>query len=156
MADDFRILLMSEEDQLILGELDGGEISPKVWQHAEHPQHMGKLADPDGQAEVTGICEDTIAFQLRLSGKSIDEICFSAHGCGFTVACGSIVTELVAQMSLGDALGLTGRQIEQALGGLPRGHMHCADLAASALKAAIQNALENLRDPWRRVYRSKI
>ena len=141
MAEDFRVSLLSEEDQEIFGRIDEETVSPLVWQHAEHPRNLGTLRDPDGRAEVTGLCEDTMAFEMRLDGNAVIDIGFQARGCGFTVACGSIATELVKGKRIGEALGITGKQIEQALGGLPKGHRHCADLAANALKAAARNAL---------------
>jgi nitrogen fixation protein NifU and related proteins len=154
MAEDFRVSLLSEEDQEIFGKIDEETVSPRVWQHAEHPRNVGTLCDPDGRAEVTGLCEDTMAFEVRLDeNAAVSDIGFHARGCGFTVACGSIATELVKGKRIGEALGITGSQIEQALGGLPKGHRHCADLAANALRAAARNALENLRDPWKQVYR---
>ncbi len=141
MTTDFRVTLLSEEDQEILGRLDKESITPLVWQHAEHPLNAGFLPLPDGQSEVTGLCEDTIGFHLRLAEDRITEIAFQAKGCGFTLACGSIATDLVHGKSIQEAMEITGKQIASALGGLPKGHLHCADLAASALKAALRNAL---------------
>lgn len=140
MTTDFHVTLLSEEDQEILGRLDKKSITPVLLQHAEHPRNTGALLHPDGQSEVTGICEDTIGFHLRIRQNRISEIAFQAKGCGFTLACGSITTELVQSRTLQEALAISGKQIESALGGLPKGHRHCADLAASALKAAIKNA----------------
>ncbi len=134
--------LLSKEDQEILGELDRKTIPPKVWQHAEHPRNNGILEHPDGQSEVTGICEDTIGFQLRVRSGVVDGITFQADGCGFTLACGSMATELARGKPVREALEVTGEQIQKALGGLPRNHVHCADLAANALKAALLDALE--------------
>ena len=153
MTKDNGISLLSKEDQQILGRLDEGSISPKVWLHAAHPRNQGILSNPDGQAEVTGICEDTISFQLQLKENRIDKIRFQARGCGFTVACGSVTTELVRGKSIGEAIGLTGEQILTALGGLPGSHIHCADLTANALKAAARNAIDILQEPWKRTYR---
>jgi nitrogen fixation NifU-like protein len=141
MKRDYRITLVSKEDERILGKVDERNISRRVWQHAEHPRNQGILPNPDGQAEVTGICEDTISFQVRLKDDIIDDVCFQANGCGFTVACGSITTELVRDKNVIDALDITGKQIAEAIGGLPRSHIHCADLAANALKAAVRDAL---------------
>jgi nitrogen fixation protein NifU and related proteins len=150
--DNSSFLLLSEEDQQLLGEVEEESISPKVWQYAEHPRNIGELPKPDGQSELTGICEDTISFQLSLKDNTIADIRFQARGCGFTLACGSMVTELVLGKRISEALGITGKQIETALGGLPKSHLHCADLSANALKAAARDALENLRNPWKRAY----
>ena len=118
MARDYRITLVSKEDERILGKVEERSISPQVWQHAEHPRNQGLLPNPEGQAEVTGICEDTISFQVRLKDDVIDDVCFQANGCGFTLACGSMTTELVRGKNIRDVLGITGKQIEEALGGL--------------------------------------
>jgi nitrogen fixation NifU-like protein len=145
MPKSFATTLLSPEDQQLLGEIDESRISPKVWHHAEHPRNVGTLQNPDGQAEVTGMCEDTIAFQLCVRDGMVDQIRFRAKGCGFTLACGSMATELAHGKSFDHALGITGQDIETALGGLPRGHIHCADLAANALQGAVRNALDSRR-----------
>lgn len=134
--------LLSKEDQEILGELDKKSISPTLWQHAEFPHNNGTIEHPDGQSEVTGICEDTIGFQLRIRNDTIEAISFRAEGCGFTQACGSITTELAHGKPVDDAIEMTSQHIQEALGGLPKNHVHCADLAANAFKTALLNALE--------------
>ena len=111
-----RISLLSQEDQQLLGRIDEASISSKVWQHAERPRHEGILKDPDGHAKVTGICEDTVVFQVRLKETIIDDIRFHADGCGFTVACASMASEWVLGKGVGEALCMTGKQIETALG----------------------------------------
>ena len=70
------------------------------------------------------------------------------------MACGSAATELAKGKSLKHALTISGKQIEQSLAGLPREHMHCADLAANTLKEAARDALEKQKEPWRRIYRT--
>ena len=150
---DKTLTLLSKEDQALLGDLGQEKISPRVFQHAEHPRNRGAIHQPDGEAEVTGICEDTIGFQLRLEGNRIAEIAFHAIGCGFTLACGSITTDLVQGETIEKALAITGKEIRSALGGLPVSHGHCADLAANALVAALRNAIESRRTPWRKLYR---
>jgi nitrogen fixation NifU-like protein len=153
MTNEFIVSMLSKEDIEILGEIDEEAVSPLVWQHAGHPRNIGRLRNPDGRAEITGICEDTMIFEILLDDNVVSDIRFRANGCGFTHACGSMATELTRGRRIVDALGITGEQIAQALGGLPKGHAHCADLAANALKTAVRNALENRRDPWKRAYR---
>jgi nitrogen fixation protein NifU and related proteins len=152
MSEDRDHLLLNEEDQEILGEVSTQDISHQVSKHASHPNNLGFMKNPDGQATLTGICEDTVGIQVHLKGRLIDDVCFQTNGCGFTLACGSVATEMVREKSLGFALGITGEQINMALGGLPREHIHCADLTANAMKAAAQNALEHLKEPWKKVY----
>lgn len=144
---------LSEADKKILGDIDECEISSEVRKHASKPSNFGFMKHPHGQAVVTGICEDTVIIQLRLSGNIIEDICFQTKGCGFTKACSSAATELVRGKSLKLALNMSGEKIIETLGGLPQGHVHCAYLAANTLKQAAQNALEYRREPSKRLFR---
>jgi len=73
-----------------------------------------------------------------LSDKIVD--CkFITDGCGASVACGSVITELVKGKTIEEALMLTPESILAVLGGLPEENIHCAALAVDTLKAAIAN-----------------
>ncbi len=146
-------LLLSREDQEVLGELDEESISPQVRRHSQNPSNWGKMLHPNGEATVTGICEDTVSIQIRLTDNAIEEIRFQTDGCGFTRACASATTELALGQKLDFALEFTGAQIVEALGKLPKGHLHCADLAANALKGAATDALERRSNPWKHFFR---
>ena len=69
------------------------------------------------------------------------------HGCGTTRACAScgaaiatssMTTEMVVGKTIDEALAITREQVADALGGLPPVKMHCSNLAADALHAAIK------------------
>jgi nitrogen fixation NifU-like protein len=145
--------LLSEEDQAVLGEVDVELLSPELLRHASTPSNHGLPDHPDGRASVTGICEDTVSIALCLRGRIISAIGFEVAGCGFTTACASKATELARGAGIDRALSVDGVEINRALGGLPKGHGHCADLAANALKAAIRDALTRASDSWKRRYR---
>ena len=50
-----------------------------------------------------------------------------------------MASELVKGMTLEEALQLTNDDVATALGGLPSQKLHCSNLAADALHAAIQD-----------------
>jgi nitrogen fixation NifU-like protein len=50
-----------------------------------------------------------------------------------------MVTEMAKGKSLEEALELSNRQVAEALGGLPPIKMHCSNLAADALHAAVND-----------------
>ena len=154
MSENRNELLLSREDQETLGELDEESITPQVRRHAQSPSNWGKMLRPNGEATVTGICEDTVTIQIRLTDNAIEEIRFRTDGCGFTRACASVATELALGQKLDFALEFTGAQIVGALGNLPKDHRHCADLAANALKGAATDALARRRNPWSHFFRS--
>lgn len=141
-------------EEVLLKQL-GEALGDKVAEHALRPCNAGSLEDPDGEATVSGMCEDTVRIQLRLKGERIDGIAFMTSGCAATVACSSMVTELAKGATLKEALAINGKRVIEALGGLPIEHTHCADLAANALKAAVRNAMETRNEPWKRLYRPR-
>jgi nitrogen fixation NifU-like protein len=145
--------LLSDEDQAVLGEVDVASLSPLLKNHASTPRNCGLVDRPDGRASVTGICEDAITIALRLHGLVVSEIGFEVSGCGFTTACASMATELARGQRIGRALAIDGAEIVRALGGVPRDHTHCADLAANALREALRDALSRSSDPWKKLYR---
>lgn len=156
MKSDNNVVLLTEEDQEILGEIEEETVGSEVRKHASHPCNLGPMENPDGQALLQGICEDTVAIHLRVRGSKIVDASFQTTGCGFTLACGSVATEMVRGKNINVALGITGKKIDAALGGLPREHIHCADLAANTLKAAALDALVGAQNPWKRSYRTQI
>jgi len=54
-----------------------------------------------------------------------------------------MVTEMAKGKSLEEALKLSNKQVAEALGGLPPIKMHCSNLAADALQAAVNNFRNN-------------
>lgn len=144
--------IKEELDRILMEELGKGA-GGALLVHALSPRNWGGLSEPDGEAVLTGICEDTVRVQIRLQGDCIQDIRFMTNGCAATVACGSMVTELARGKTLGEALKIDGETVREAFGGLPREHSHCADLAANALQNAVRDALEVRRAPWKRFYR---
>jgi nitrogen fixation NifU-like protein len=115
--------------------------SAKVIEEVHNPKNIGRMSQPDARGLVHGWCGDTMEIYLRLNGESIQEATFVTDGCGPSVACGSMLTEMVAGMSLEQAGELLPEDLLDALDGLPEESVHCAELAASTL----QNALFNWR-----------
>jgi nitrogen fixation NifU-like protein len=133
----------------------GKAIGEKVAEHALRPRNAGVLEDPDGEATLSGICEDTIRIQLKLAQDRIIDIAFMTNGCAATIACSSMATELAKGATVGEALSIDGKKVIEALGGLPIEHTHCADLAANTLKKAVRDALQTRNEPWKKLYRSR-
>ncbi len=111
--------------------------SARVLAEARDPQNLGAIADPDGQARVLGPCGDTMEIFVRLRDSQIETATFLTDGCGPTVACGSMVTQMVRGKGLDEAAALEGADVILALDGLPPEHVHCATLAANTLRRAV-------------------
>ena len=111
------------------------------------------LPEADGFASITGPCGDTMEIWLRVRNDKVEDATFWTSGCGTSIACGSMVTEMVKGRNIAQALGTSQDQILQALGGLPEDSLHCALLAANTVKAAVQDYMSFKREPWKRAYR---
>lgn len=120
--------------------------------HAITPQNLGVLPEPASSGQARGSCGDVIEMYLRVENGRIDTVRFMPRGCLHTIACGSVLTDMIQGVLLEEAASCTAEQVETALGGLPREHRHCATLAVAALKAAIRRHYENLHTPWKRLY----
>ena len=124
-----------------------------VLDHAMNPRNVGTIPEADGFGSVTGSCGDTMEIWLRVKSDTIEHAAFWTDGCGTSIACGSMVTEMVKSRGVAQALSINQDEILQLLGGLPQDSLHCALLAADTIKAAIQDYLTLKREPWKKAYR---
>jgi nitrogen fixation protein NifU and related proteins len=117
-----------------------GQFSDILMDHFNSPRNCGRMDDPDvvGLAGTPGNGPYVVLY-LRLDGDSIVESRFQTHGCGVSVACGSILTELIANRALSECLRLTEETLIEALGGVPPTKLHCPALAIAALKDALRD-----------------
>lgn len=115
--------------------------SEKVMDHFQHPRNVGELADANGVGEVGNIrCGDIMKLFIKVGeNEVIEDIKFQTFGCGAAIATSSIITEMVKGLPLAEAEAVSNRQVAEALGGLPPIKMHCSNLAADALRAAIKD-----------------
>mgnify|MGYP000942996351 CR=1 FL=1 len=114
--------------------------SEKVMDHFTNPRNVGEIPDADGIGEVGNAkCGDIMRIYLKVDNDVITDIKFKTFGCGAAIATSSMVTEMVKGKSLSEALTITNKAVAEALGGLPPVKMHCSNLAADALHAAIQD-----------------
>jgi nitrogen fixation NifU-like protein len=111
--------------------------SAKVLEQARQPQNMGGMLEPDRHAVVRGPCGDTMELFLRVQDSRIEITTFLTDGCGPSVACGSMLTQMVQGKSLEEATTIDAVDLIAALDGLPPEHQHCAKLAVDTLQEAI-------------------
>lgn len=117
--------------------------SEKVIDHFSNPRNVGELENPDGVGQVGNAkCGDIMRITLDIKDDIIQDIKFKTFGCGAAVATSSMVTEMVKGRTLEEALEVTNATVAEALGGLPETKMHCSNLAADAVHAAIKDYLD--------------
>ncbi|CAJ36813.1 Fe-S cluster assembly scaffold protein NifU [Methanocella arvoryzae] len=114
--------------------------SPKVMTHFSNPQNVGEIPDADGVGTVGNpVCGDMMTIYLKIKDDRIEDIKFKTFGCGAAIATSSMVTVMAKGKTLDEALKITRDDVARELDGLPPQKMHCSNLAAEALTAAIED-----------------
>jgi len=117
--------------------------SQKVMDHFSNPRNVGEIKDADGIGEVGNAkCGDIMKIFLKVENGIIEDVKFQTFGCGAAIATSSMVTEMVKGKKLEEAMQVTNAAVAEALDGLPPVKMHCSNLAADAVHAAIKNYME--------------
>ncbi len=121
------------------------QYTEKVLDHFRNPRNMGEIENADGFGRVGNpVCGDLMFMYIKVAKNNNDEeyiedIKFKTFGCGSAVATSSMITEMAKGLTLEDAYKITRQDVADELEGLPPIKMHCSNLAADALKAAIDN-----------------
>lgn len=117
--------------------------SSQVIDHFQQPRNAGIL--PDATVTVTAenpACGDVLQLAVLIVNGAIREVRFKSQGCTASIACGSVLTELIAGKTLVEARQLQRQQIVDALGGLSNETMHASHLAMDALYKALKQVAE--------------
>jgi nitrogen fixation NifU-like protein len=114
--------------------------SDKVMEHFRNPRNVGEIENPDGVGKVGNpVCGDIMELYIKVKDDVITDAKFKTFGCGAAIATSSMVTELVKNKTIEEALKISNRAVAEALGGLPPIKMHCSVLAEEALKKALDD-----------------
>ena len=116
------------------------EYSEKVKEHFRNPRNVGEIENPDGVGKVGNpVCGDIMELYISVQEGLITDAKFKTFGCGAAIATSSMVTEMVKNKTIEEALKISNRAVAEALDGLPPIKMHCSVLAEEALKNAIDD-----------------
>jgi nitrogen fixation NifU-like protein len=114
--------------------------SPKVLQHFSSPQNVGEIPDADGVGTVGNpVCGDQMTIYIKVKDDRLEDIKFKTFGCGAAIATSSMITVMARGKTLDEALKISRDDVAKELEGLPPQKMHCSNLAAEGLTAAIED-----------------
>ncbi len=114
--------------------------SEKVMDHFSNPRNVGEIKDASGVGtEGNPVCGDLMTIYIKVEDDVITDIKFKTFGCGAAIATSSMITEMAMGKTIDEALKITRNDVADELEGLPPVKMHCSNLAADALKAAIED-----------------
>jgi nitrogen fixation NifU-like protein len=116
--------------------------SDKVMDHFTNPRNVGEIKDADGKGSVGNpVCGDTTDIYIKVEKGKISDIKFKTFGCGAAIATSSMITEMAIGKTLKEALEITRDSVADELDDLPSQKLHCSNLAADGLRAAIEDYL---------------
>lgn len=121
--------------------------SEKVLKEYQNPKNNGKIDNYNAYGIIKGSCGDTVELYLKIDNNKITNISFITDGCKATVACCSILTDMVKGMEINDAKEISSNDLIFHLSGLPIDHEHCAVLTVGTLRKAIRKYNENAISP---------
>jgi len=114
--------------------------SKEVMDHFTAPRNVGEIKDADGKGEIGNpTCGDMMTFYIKVKDNIIEDIKFKTFGCGAAIAVSSMVSEMAKGKTIDEALKITNKDVAKELGGLPKNKLHCSNLGAAALHAAIED-----------------
>jgi nitrogen fixation protein NifU and related proteins len=130
-----------------------GIYSDTTIEHVLRPHNTESIPNADGFANCSSGCGEIMKIWLKARDSVIQDAAFWTNGCAATIACGSMCTDLAKGKAAVEALAITSRDIADALVDLPEGNLHCAELAAGALRLALKDLLSVQQQPWKKLYR---
>jgi NifU-like protein len=123
----------------------------RIQQHFDAPRNVGDLPDADAVGDVGSLrCGAVVRLSLKIDAEAqtISEARFKTLGCGFLVACASVLTETVKELPISRAALLNEAAITDWFNGLPPEKGHCAELAREALHAALADYHNARQEEW--------
>lgn len=113
----------------------------QVLDHFQNPRNAGELPNPDIRVRLENpACGDILELTAKVEDGVVKEIRFRAKGCVPAMACGSLLTEMVAGKTVREAAAIDREYLVSEIGGLPQASGHAGHLALDTLKALLAKA----------------
>ena len=110
--------------------------SQAVLDHFQNPRNAGAMDAATATISVENpVCGDILELSVRIESGRIAEARFRTRGCVTSMACSSLLTEMLCGKTPAEARSITPEQMSEALGGLPPATFHAAQLARDAVQA---------------------
>ena len=120
-----------------------GAYSENIMKHIKNPHNSGEMQNPDSVGTVTSpICGDVMTIQLKVEKGRIVDAKFQTLGCGVSIATSSVITEMAKGKTLEQALEIKNTDVIKELNGVPGMKVHCSNLAADSLHAAVREYMK--------------
>jgi nitrogen fixation NifU-like protein len=106
--------------------------------HFQNPRHAGELANANVTVrQENPVCGDILELSAHICDGMLEEIRFRAKGCVPSMACASAVCALARGKAISEIREISKEDVLEAVGGVPNGSDHAAQLAVDALAGLI-------------------
>jgi len=121
--------------------------SDTVKEHFTNPRNVLMGEDPgfvpNAKGQTGNIkCGDQMLMLLKIKDDVITDVRWKTYGCASAIASTSMLSEVIKGMNIEDAYKIKPEDLVAKLGGLPSFKIHCSVLGDKALRAAIDDYLE--------------
>ena len=116
-----------------------------IMDHYSNPSHKHQ-PKKEGYTKIhmhSDNCIDDMDIFVLIENNVIKDACFDGVGCTIATSSSDIMCELLIGKTIEEALQISRNDVAEELDGLPPIKMHCSNLAADGLQAAIENYKEN-------------
>jgi len=113
--------------------------SETLLDHFQHPRNAGELPGANAKVEVSNpVCGDVLQLAALLEEGVLCEVRFLCRGCTASIACASLLTEMMKGRGVREITSINATILAEALGGLPEASFHAAQLASDAVQALVR------------------
>jgi len=124
----------------------------EIMKHFKNPKNIGVIKNADGVGRVGNMqCGDIMELYIKVKkvkGREIiSDVKFQTFGCVVALAVSSMLTTIVKNKTIEEAIKITNKNILEKSGPVPPIKVHCSVLAADALHEAIYNYLSRNKKP---------
>ncbi len=116
-------------------------LGAKGFDRWRNPKYCGVMEAADSHARMKGSCGDTMEMYVRVKNDRLEQVSYVTDGCSSSSIAGSFAAELAMGKTFEEVLDLTGADVLQAIGTFPKAEEHCAHLAVTTLKEAVNSFL---------------
>jgi nitrogen fixation NifU-like protein len=116
-------------------------LGEKGFERWRNPRHCGVMEDAASHARMKGGCGDTMEMYISVNDDRIKQVSYVTDGCSSSSIAGSFTAELAMGKTLEEVLDMSGADVLHEIGTFPEAEEHCAHLAVSTLREAVNSFL---------------
>ncbi len=116
-------------------------LGEKGFDRWRNPKYCGVMEGADRHARMKGGCGDTMEMYIKVKDGRIEKASYVTDGCSSSSIAGSFTVEMAMGKTFEEVLDMTGPDVLKEIGTFPKAEEHCAHLAVTTLKEALNSFL---------------